>query len=361
MGKRLLFLFIAIAVVSIFLRSVSPLAPRISYMSTPELGDVVTISFRLPISEQRARESFSIRPAIEGELVWLKEYRELRFVPFLGFNSDTLYTVAIDRRGQFFAQIVGGNQQLAFQPAGLPVKFNARVVGEESIYYITESGLKRERSIEVFLSYPGNKEEDIRVIDKDTLSLYPDNTLIHLENDPSVYKLENGKIHLIQNAEAFDVFGFDWGAIAPVSVIEFNAYSKGDPISIPAPAAPHQSAVEGKLIEIDLEEMKFTLWDSGKIVDEFPVAGKGNPVRGPTRKGLFSVLTKEVNHFSSLSKVWMPWSMQYSGNYFIHEWPYWPNGALITSKYSAGCIRLNQGDAKKVYDFADIGTSILVH
>jgi lipoprotein-anchoring transpeptidase ErfK/SrfK len=325
------------------------------------VGDAVVVFFRLPISEEDAKKSFSIHPALKGELVWLEAYRELRFVPLLGFDPDTSYTVEVRRQGWFFAQVGGGNKRRAFQPKGLAVKFNARIVDEESIYYITESGLKRARSMEVFLSYPGNREEDIRAIDKETLSLYPDNTLVHLENDPEVYKVEGGKIHLIQNPEVFDALGLDWGAIAPVSLVEFNSYSKGDPISIPAPATPHQKAVEGKLIDVDLEEMRFTLWDNGKVIAEFPVSGKGNPARSPTRKGLFSVLTKEPNHLSSLSRVWMPWSMRYSGDFFIHEWPHWPSGALVSSQYSAGCVRLNQGDAKKVYDFADIGTPVLVH
>lgn len=361
MKKGFLLLFIVVAIALISLWKVSPLAPKISYMNTPVLGDTVVVAFRLPISEQDAKESFNIRPLVEGELVWLEEYRELHFVPLVGFNPDTLYTVAIEKRGWFSAQVAGGSQQRTFQPVELPVKFNARVPGQESIYYITESGLKRERSMEVFLSYQGNKKEDIRAIDIDTLSLYPDNTLVHLENDPRVYKIEEGSLRFIQDVEAFDAFSFDWSAIAPVSLAEFNSYSKGDPISIPAPTTPYKETARGKLIDVDLEKMKFTLWDSGEIVDEFPVAGKGNPTSGPTRKGLFVVLTKEVNHFSSLSKVWMPWSMQYSGDYFVHEWPYWPNGTLISSKYSAGCIRLNQGDAKKVYDFADVGTPILVH
>ncbi|MFY9457728.1 MAG: hypothetical protein WAP23_02255, partial [Candidatus Spechtbacterales bacterium] len=198
MKKKLLLLLIALAVVSISLGSVSPFAPKISYLRTPELSDAVVVAFRLPISEQGAKESFSIHPPVEGELVWLEAYRELRFVPFMGFNPDTVYTVSIDGRGQLFAQVAGGSQRRVFQPVGLPVKFNARVSGEETIYYITESGLKRERSMEVFLSYSGNREEDIRAIDKETLSLYPDNTLVHLENDSNVYKLEGGRIHLIQ-------------------------------------------------------------------------------------------------------------------------------------------------------------------
>jgi len=211
MKKIVLLLFIAVAVVAIFFRSVSPIAPRISYTNTPALGDIVTVNFRLPISEQDAMKSFSIHPLVEGELVWLEEYRELRFVPLVGFSPDILYTVAIERRGWFSAQVAGGNQRRAFQPAGLPVKFNARVPGQESIYYITESGLKRKRSMEVFLSYKGNEEGEIRAIDNDTLSLYPDNILVHLENDSNVYKIEDGNIHLIQNSEVFDAFGFDWG------------------------------------------------------------------------------------------------------------------------------------------------------
>jgi len=73
------------------------------------------------------------------------------------------------------------------------------------------------------------------------------------------------------------------------------------------------------------------------------------------------VLTKEKNHLSSISHVWMPWSMQFNNNYFIHEWPYWPGGEKISTQYSLGCIRLHEEDSKTVYDWADIGTELVIH
>lgn len=118
---------------------------------------------------------------------------------------------------------------------------------------------------------------------------------------------------------------------------------------------------EGKYVDVNLETMIFTLFEDGKVIKTFPVAGKGNPNRSPTIEGTFKILNKEDNHFSSLSHVWMPYSMQFFGDYFIHEWPYWPDGKKIETEYSAGCIRLYESDAKEVYDWAEIRTPIIVH
>jgi len=118
---------------------------------------------------------------------------------------------------------------------------------------------------------------------------------------------------------------------------------------------------EGKYIDIDLSKMMLIVFNNSQIIDIYEVAAVGNPWSWPTPKGSFSVLHKEENHFSRKSYVWMPWSIHFYGDYYIHEIPYWPNGQRITSKYSGGCIRLPAGSAKLVYDLAEIGTPILVH
>jgi hypothetical protein len=56
----------------------------------------------------------------------------------------------------------------------------------------------------------------------------------------------------------------------------------------------------------------------------------------------------------------MPWSVHVFGNYFIHGIPYYENGTRVSSSYSGGCVRLNDADAKKVYDFITKGTTILI-
>ena len=56
----------------------------------------------------------------------------------------------------------------------------------------------------------------------------------------------------------------------------------------------------------------------------------------------------------------MPYSMQFFGNFFIHGWPYYPDGTDVNEGYSGGCIRLTTEDAEQVYKFADYGTAVHV-
>lgn len=134
---------------------------------------------------------------------------------------------------------------------------------------------------------------------------------------------------------------------------------------VPTPSrteSVYQPSIEkGKFIDANLETMRMTLFEDGKAMKTYPIAAKGNPRTAATREGNFSILVKEENHLSRLSHVWMPWSMQFSGDYFIHGWPYWPNGEKLKSKYSGGCVRLQTSDAQDLYEWADKGTALTVH
>ena len=119
---------------------------------------------------------------------------------------------------------------------------------------------------------------------------------------------------------------------------------------------------EGKFIAVDLEKMKLYLYQDGKITATFPIVTKGKPeTPWETPSGFYSVLTKEVTHFSSIGKVYMPYSLQFYGNYFIHGWTYYPNGTPTSASFSGGCIKLATADAKEVFAFADKGTGIFVY
>lgn len=116
-----------------------------------------------------------------------------------------------------------------------------------------------------------------------------------------------------------------------------------------------------KFIEVDLREMKLRLWQDGATVKEVAVLSKGRDGSWwETPTGKYSVISKTATAFSSIGKVWMPWSIQFYGNFFIHGWPYYPDGAPVAKTYSGGCIRLGTEDAKEVFAFADAGIPILV-
>jgi hypothetical protein len=121
---------------------------------------------------------------------------------------------------------------------------------------------------------------------------------------------------------------------------------------------------EGRYIDISISHQVMTLFEDGAQVNQFLVStGKYGM---PTPLGKYSVKRKEVNHWSSTYRLWMPYSMNFSGAYYIHELPYWPSGyregeSHLGIQVSHGCIRLGIGPAKYVFDWSDIGTPIYIH
>jgi D-alanyl-D-alanine carboxypeptidase len=114
-------------------------------------------------------------------------------------------------------------------------------------------------------------------------------------------------------------------------------------------------------IEADLSGMTLRVWEGGQVVKEVAILTKGREGSWwETPAGIYTIQSKERNHFSSFGHVYQPYSMAFQGNFFIHGWPYYPNGKDVSSAYSGGCIRLSTADAKAVYDLVKNGTPVLV-
>jgi len=121
---------------------------------------------------------------------------------------------------------------------------------------------------------------------------------------------------------------------------------------------------EGKYIDIDIANQLLTLYENGKANGVYEISSGKYGM--PTPLGEFKVLSKEDNHWSATYGLWMPYSLRFYGGYFVHELPYWPGGYRegedhLGQRVSHGCVRLGVGVAEKVYAFADIGTSVIVH
>jgi D-alanyl-D-alanine carboxypeptidase len=119
---------------------------------------------------------------------------------------------------------------------------------------------------------------------------------------------------------------------------------------------------EGKFVAADLVAMKLFLYNNGQVQEELPIQSKGKPgTSWETPSGFYSIKTKEETHFSSIGKVYMPFAMQFYGNYFIHGWTHYPDGTPVSATFTGGCIKLTVEDAQKVFAFADIGTGVFVY
>ena len=119
---------------------------------------------------------------------------------------------------------------------------------------------------------------------------------------------------------------------------------------------------EGKFVGADLTTMKIMLYQDGALEATYDILSKGRPGSPwETPAGMYAINTKTVDHFSSIGRVHMPYSMQFFGNYFIHGWPYYSGGEPVGEGYSGGCIRLSTSDAQAVFEFVDIQTPLFVY
>ena len=157
-------------------------------------------------------------------------------------------------------------------------------------------------------------------------------------------------------AQQFDWSSFVFPAAAP-ELMESGAFSNDFLQELRAKFLEEKTA----FLEADLSSMKLRFYDQGQVVGEVKIAAKGK--KGSwweTPAGLYKIEGKERNHFSSIGEVYMPYSLQFQGNFFIHGWPYYPSGAEVASDYSGGCIRLATEDAKAIFALAKIGMPLLV-
>jgi D-alanyl-D-alanine carboxypeptidase len=115
-------------------------------------------------------------------------------------------------------------------------------------------------------------------------------------------------------------------------------------------------------IVADLSTMRLNVYVDGVSQLEVPILAKGKPGSWwETPVGVYKIQSKERDHFSSFGKVYQPYSLDFQGNFFIHGWPYYPDGTAVSSSYSGGCIRLATENAKSVYELASVGMPVVVY
>jgi lipoprotein-anchoring transpeptidase ErfK/SrfK len=123
---------------------------------------------------------------------------------------------------------------------------------------------------------------------------------------------------------------------------------------------------EGKYIDINLASQVMTIFENGKAIESYLVSS-GKPGMD-TPKGSYQIRNKAPRPWSKAYGLYMPnWmALVPDGKFGIHELPEWPGGykegaAHLGRPVSHGCVRLGVGAAKRVYDWTEIGTSVVVY
>lgn len=133
-------------------------------------------------------------------------------------------------------------------------------------------------------------------------------------------------------------------------------------VSVPVHA---QITTTDKLITVDTGAQKLRAWEGGKIVFETPVS-TGLP-KSPTIKGNFKVYLKIPlqAHMRGISPyigrydlLNVPHVMYFYQSYGIHG-AYWHNN--FGRPMSNGCVNVPLAAAEWLFNFAQVGTQVLVY
>lgn len=130
-------------------------------------------------------------------------------------------------------------------------------------------------------------------------------------------------------------------------------------------ATPEAKIKEGKYIDINLSKQQLSIFEEGERLGTYKVSTGKRGMATPT--GTFHIMAKRGRAWSRKYKLYMPYFMQFtSQGHGIHELPEWKNGYKEGANHlgipvSHGCVRLGVGPAAKVYNWADIGTPVVIH
>ena len=123
---------------------------------------------------------------------------------------------------------------------------------------------------------------------------------------------------------------------------------------------------EGKYIDINLAIQVMIPFENGEPLDAYMISSGKRGLDTP--KGEYHTRNKTPRAWSKTYGLYMPYWMALTadGKYGIHELPEWPGGYKeganhLGTPVSHGCVRLGVGPAETVYNWAPVGTLVVVH
>ena len=183
------------------------------------------------------------------------------------------------------------------------------------------------------------------------------------------------RTHTVQSSETLAIIAMRYG-VTTWTLAQVNAISNlslifpGQVLIIPGGdgSASAATGTSGeKRVVVDISEQHLYAYQGEMLVYSF-VASTGM-YSSPTRTGTFSVLNKIPNAYASTWNLQMPYwlGVYWSGGLQngIHALPILSNGQQLWAGYlgspiSYGCIVLGTYEARLLYEWADLGTPVVI-
>ncbi|MDH3260917.1 MAG: S-layer homology domain-containing protein [Acidimicrobiia bacterium] len=138
-------------------------------------------------------------------------------------------------------------------------------------------------------------------------------------------------------------------------------------VPAPRPAPPYPDVGEGKrIIYANAEHRVWLIDENGQLVDTYPVSGR----EGIPAPGTYQVFSKSVEARALTGGITMRHMVRFAYGprvpYGFHSIPRWPDGRPLQTEeeigefLSGGCVRQPDVKAEALYNWAPIGTTVIL-
>ena len=327
----------------------------------------VEINFSNPMIVSSVLENINIEPKVDVEYSWKDSNKTLVIQPKKIWNPDTNYKITINSAKNIMLLTL--SKEFSFQSAPLPkvIEFTPKK-GEKDVELDIENPIvvKFDRSLDNFkvrfvvdpfkniATEINDDKTEIKLMPKEDLEegkKYSIIVFIKYINDPDEKYQKISETNFMTKS-AVQV-PQNWASDFPTRLSQAKEFTQ-------------PQILEGKYIDVNLKSQVMVIFEDGKVLDAYMVSSGKRGMETP--QGSYQIANKTPRAWSKEFGLFMPYWMALvsSGKFGIHELPEWPGGYKegvnhLGTPVSHGCVRLGVGPAERVYDWAEIGTPVVVH
>lgn len=326
----------------------------------------ISITFSLPVIPSVVERDIAISPKNDVQFSWENKNRKLKISPKEYWDPESKYEITISGGRNIFLSRFDTKLNFSTKPYPAIVS-TFPTVGEKDVEITIEDPItfNFSRSLDDYdmkVEIEPQKQLEFQLSDdkKTARFISNDDFQKNVQYTISVF------LKLKQQSENnyHEIGRISFATAPPPPPIERNKNPKTRleeaMLYTKAPIAV------GKCIDISLKYQNMVIFEDGKALSAHIVSSGKRGMETPM--GEFSIHNKAPRVWSRKYALFMPYWMAFlpSGEMGIHELPEWPGGYKeganhLGTPVSHGCVRLGVGDAKEVYDWAEIGTPVVIH
>lgn len=337
------------------------------------LDERIVVSFAQPIIDIDAYEKqVDCFPAEQLSFEWRDGNRVLHIIPRSIWRPNTIYSVAFPLQAGIEKSEIA--QIFQFETASYPEVVSSNTEDAKRIFEDNE---------EIIINFDGEIEQyDIQAVVRPyiTTEQFVDKKgknlriKINADNDRDNGGYHNVTVfvkHSSQDDRAFYPIAYTSFSTLMPTPQEWPKEFK-ERVDI-AKKTTIPKIKKGKYIDVNLTAKVTTLFEDGHYVAGFVNSTGAKDT--PTPTGSFKIYNKHPYALSGMFGVYLPFWMAFTedGKYGFHDLVVWPEGhkdmpeggkesiASIGNAVSPGCVRHDAQSSKKIYDWTDVGTPVVIY